>query len=386
MWPDNRILDLFGIEEPIIQAPMAGSAFSDMVVAVSASGGLGSLACALLSVEQARRELEVIRRKTSRPINVNFFCHQRPRDNPAREMSWRRRLDVYYIQLGLDNNSSIPSANRAPFDDKMCDLVMEFHPEVVSFHFGLPDKNLLARVRRAGAKIISSATSVDEARWLEDRGCDAVIAQGYEAGGHRGTFLSSEVSTQVGTMALAPQVVDAVKVPVIAAGGIADARGIAAAFALGASAVQIGTAYLLCPEAHISPIYRQALKEAKDNETALTNVFTGRAARGIINRLVREVGPMSDIAPDFPLTAAILAPLRAKSEMAGSADFTPLWSGQAARLGRELPAAELTQQLAAEALQKLRLLQTLASADALLAMAAALAKAGRLHRPSTLTL
>jgi nitronate monooxygenase len=194
-------------------------------------------------------------------------------------------------------------------------------------------------------------------------------------------FFTPDISTQVGTMALVPQVVDAVKVPVVAAGGIADARGIAAAFALGASAVQIGTAYLLCPEAQISPIYRQALKEAKDNDSAITNVFTGRPARGIVNRLIREVGPMSDVAPEFPLAAAALAPLRAKSEMAGSADLTPLWSGQAARLSRELPAAELTKQLAAEALEKLRLLKTMASADvdSVIAQAAALAKVGRPH-------
>jgi nitronate monooxygenase len=349
MWRDNRILDLFGIELPIIQAPMAGSAFSNMAAAVSEAGGLGSLACALLSVEQVRRELETIRQQTAHPINVNFFCHQPPRHDPARETIWRRRLDDYYVELGFDNNTCVPSANRAPFDDKMCDLVMEFHPEVVSFHFGLPDKNLLARVRRSGAKIISSATSVDEASWLEDQGCDAIVAQGYEAGGHRGMFLSQDVSTQVGTMALVPQVVDAMKVPVIAAGGIADARGIAAAFALGASAVQIGTAYLLCPEAQISPIYRHALRCAKDNETAVTNVFTGRPARGIVNRLIREVGPLSDVAPEFPLAAAALAPLRAKSERAGSGDFSPLWSGQAVRLTCELPAAELTKRLAIEA-------------------------------------
>jgi nitronate monooxygenase len=363
MWPDNRILDLFGIELPIIQAPMAGSAFSDMVVAVSQAGGLGSLACALFSVEQARKELDAIRRKTSRPINTNFFCHQPPRDDRAREMSWRQRLDTFFVELGLDSNTPFANVNRAPFDDKMCDLVMEFHPEVVSFHFGLPDKNLLLRVRATGAKILSSATTVAEARWLEEEGCDAIVAQGYEAGGHRGMFLTQDVSTQVGTMALVPQLADAVKVPVIAAGGIADARGIVAAFALGASAVQIGTAYLHCPEAQISPIYRQALKNAKDHETAITNVFTGRPARGIVNRLVREVGPMSDVAPEFPLAAAAVASLRAKSEMAGSADFTPLWSGQAARLNRELPATELTKQLAAETLERLRRLQTTASAD-----------------------
>ena len=359
MWPNDRFIKLAGIHLPIIQAPMAGSALSDIVVAVSEAGGLGSLACALLSVEQARNELKTIRRKTSRPINANFFCHQPPRGDRTREMTWRRRLDTYYVQLQTDD-STIPTSSRTPFDDKMCDLVVELHPEVVSFHFGLPENNLLHRVRSTGAKILSSATSVDEARWLEDQGCDAIVAQGFEAGGHRGMFLTEDVSTQVGTMALVPQVVDAVKVPVIAAGGIADARGILAAFALGAAAVQIGTAYLHCPEAQISPLYRQALKGTRDNQTAITNVFTGRPARAIVNRFMREVGPMSDVAPEFPLAAAALAPLRVKSEMAGSADFTPFWSGQAAPLGRELPAAELTKQLAAEALENLRFLQTIA--------------------------
>jgi len=360
MWPNHRFINLCGIELPIIQAPMAGVAFSDMVVAVSQAGGLGSLACALLSVEQARNELETIRRKTSRPINANFFCHQPPQDDRDRERNWRQRLDAYYVQLQIDSNISIPNSARAPFDDKMCDLVTKFHPEVVSFQFGLPDKNLLLRIRKTGAKIMSSATTVNEARWLEDQGCDAIIAQGFEAGGHRGMFLTEDVSTQVGTMALVPQVVDAVKVPVIAAGGIADGRGILAAFALGAAAVQIGTAYLHCPEAQISPLYRQALKGARDNDTAITNVFTGRPARAIVNRFMREVGPMSDVAPKFPLAAAALAPLRAKSEMAGSADFTSLWSGQAARLSRELPAAELTRQIAADALKNLRSMQTMA--------------------------
>lgn len=359
MWPNDRFIKLCGVELPIIQAPMAGAALSEMVVAVSEAGGLGSLACALLSVEQARKELEIIRRGTSRPINANFFCHQSPRDDRDRERKWRQRLDAYYLELQADSNTSIPA--RAPFDEKMCDLVVEFHPEVVSFHFGLPDKKLLLRVKSAGAKILSSATSVDEARWLEDQGCDAIIAQGFEAGGHRGMFLTDDVSTQIGTMVLVPMVVDAVKVPVVAAGGIADARGILAAFALGAAAVQIGTAYLHCPEAQISPLHRQALKGARDNQTAITNVFTGRPARAIVNRFMREVGPMSDVAPEFPLAAATLAPLRAKSEMAGSADFSQFWSGQAVHLGRELPAAELTKQLAAETLQKLSSLQTMDS-------------------------
>ena len=353
MWPDRRLLDLFGIEVPIIQAPMAGSVTSEMVIAVSEAGGLGSLPCAMLSPEQVRTELGIIRQRTSRPINLNFFCHTPPQTDPAREQAWKERLRGYCGELGLDPQAPTPASVRMPFDSATCDLVEEFKPEVVSFHFGLPERGLLDRVRATGAKILSSATSVDEARWLEAQGCDAIIAQGYEAGGHRGIFLSDDISTQAGTMALVPQVVDAVKMPVIAAGGITDARGIVAAFALGASAVQMGTAYLFCPEAKVSPIHRQALRAAKDNQTALTNVFTGRPARGLVNRIVREVGPMSDLAPAFPLAGGAVAPLRTKAEEAGSGDFTALWSGQAAALGREMPAGDLTRQLAAEALRRL---------------------------------
>ncbi|ANY77483.1 2-nitropropane dioxygenase [Microvirga ossetica] len=353
MWLDHRIQDLFQIELPIIQAPMAGSVGSEMVIAVAEAGGLGSLPCAMLNPEQMRAEIGIIRQRTSQPINLNFFCHQPPQADPTRENAWKQRLESDYLELGLDPQAPVPAAARSPFDSTMCDLVEEFKPQVVSFHFGLPERSLLDRVRATGAKIISSATTVHEARWLEDQGCDAIIAQGYEAGGHRGVFLTDEISTQAGTMALVPQVVDAVKVPVIAAGGIADARGIVAAFALGASAVQIGTAYLFCPEAMVSLLHRDALKRAKDNDMVLTNVFTGRPARGIVNRIVREVGPMSDLAPEFPLAAGALVPLRAKAEAAGSGDFSPLWSGQAAALGREIPAGDLTRQLGAEALAPL---------------------------------
>jgi len=350
MWQSDRLRRLLGIEHPIVQAPMAGANLSQMVIAVSEAGGLGSLPCALLGADDARAELRKIRQGTSKPINVNFFCHRPPRAEEAREAAWRKRLSPYYLELGLDPDAPPPRAVRTPFDEPMCDVVVEFRPEVVSFHFGLPDKSLLTRVRATGAKILSSATSVDEARWLEDQGCDAIIAQGYEAGGHRGMFLSEDVSRQAGTMALVPQVVDAVKVPVIAAGGIADARGIVAAFALGASAVQLGTAYLFCPEAIISPVYRQALRAAKDDATTVTNVFTGRPARAFTNRLIREIGPLSDVAPAFPLASGPVLPLRSKAEAAGSGDFSPLWSGQAAALGRELPAGELTKRLAGEAL------------------------------------
>jgi nitronate monooxygenase len=352
-WPDRRLLDLLGIELPILLAPMAGAGGAPMAVAVAEAGGLGALPCALLSPDKMRQALDAIRRSTSRPINMNFFCHSPAAADSTRETAWRQRLMPYYREFGLDPGMAIPVPSIPPFDTVACDLVAELKPAVVSFHFGLPGKNLLDRVRATGAKILSSATTADEARWLEDNGCDAVIAQGLEAGGHRGMFLSRHVSTQAGTMALVPQVVDAVKLPVIAAGGLGDSRGIAAAFALGASAVQIGTAFLLCPEAQTTPLHRQALKRMRDDRTVITNVFSGRPARAIVNRATRELGPLSDEAPAFPLAGGALAPLRAKAESLGSDDFTPLWAGEAAGLARELPAGELTRLLAAETLARL---------------------------------
>jgi nitronate monooxygenase len=356
-WPDRRILDLFGIEVPILQAPMAGASTPEMAIAVNEAGGLGSLPCALLSPDQARTALDKIRGNSRRPINLNFFCHTPPVADPAKDLAWRARLAPYYMEEGLDPETPVTASARAPFDDAYCRIVEEYKPEVASFHFGLPEKTLLERVRKTGAKIVSSATTVAEARWLEERGCDAIIAMGAEAGGHRGLFLTEDVldvTTQVGLFALLPQVVDAVKVPVIAAGGIADARGIVAAFALGAAAVQIGTAYLLSPEAKILPAHREALANARDDNTAMTNLFTGRPARGIVNRLMRELGAINRDAPPFPLAGGALAPLRAKTESVASSDFINLWSGQAARYAKALPAAEITRQLAAEALAKLK--------------------------------
>jgi nitronate monooxygenase len=353
-WPDRRTTDLIGIALPIIQAPMAGAGLGELAIAVSEAGGLGSLPCAMLKGAQARAELTSIRRSTARPIHVNFFCHRPPETQAEREMGWRERLAEFYAEFGLDRENRTPGASRAPFDAAICEVVEEFRPEVVSFHFGLPERGLLERVRATGAKILSSATTVAEARWLEAEGCDAIIAQGFEAGGHRGTFLSNDISRQVGTMALVPQVADAVRVPVVAAGGIADGRGIAAAVALGAAAVQIGTAYLLCPEATVGAWHREALRQAKDDGTAITNVFTGRPARGLVNRAMRELGPMSELAPEFPLAAAAMAPLRASAESQGSGDFSPMWAGQAAALARQAGAGEVTRRLAAEALERMR--------------------------------
>lgn len=338
---------LLGIDLPVIQAPMAGSQGSALAVAVSNAGGLGSLPCAALSLEAIRSELAAIKAHTDRPFNVNFFCHEPPTPSAEREAAWRAALARYYRELGLDAGAIPAGPGRAPFTDEAADLLSEFRPAVVSFHFGLPSAALLARVRSWGSKILSSATTVEEARWLEARGVDAVIAQGLEAGGHRGIFLSEDLSTQVGTFALLPQIVRAVQVPVIAAGGIADAKGAAAALALGAAAVQVGTAYLLCPEATTGAVHRAALKSAAACHTALTNLFTGRPARGIVNRIMRELGPLSAAPPAFPLATAAIAPLRAKAESQGSGDFSPLWSGQNASGCREIPAAELTRELAA---------------------------------------
>lgn len=349
MWPDRRIQELFAIQLPVLLAPMAGVVFADLAVAVAEAGGLGALPCAMFSLEQVRAEFTAIRKRTSKPINLNFFCHTPPAIDQARETRWRERLKSYYDELGITPDTPIPTSNRTPFDSAFCDLVEELKPQVVSFHFGLPDAKLVARIKQAGCKVISSASTVAEAIWLEEHGCDAVIAQGAEAGGHRAMFLTEDVATQVGTMALVPQVVDAVKVPVIASGAITDARGIVAAFALGASAVQIGTAYMFCPEAKVAAPHRKVLRDAKNHPTAITNLFTGRPARSFVNRIVREVGPLSELAPQFPLAGGALTPLRAKSEPAGSGDFMSLWSGQAAALAREMPAGELTTTLIAEA-------------------------------------
>ena len=350
-WPDTRILDLLGIELPIIQAPMAGATTAAMVIAAINGGALGSLPCAMLTLEQVRQEVLSIRQASQGPLNLNFFCHQPPAPDAVREAAWKRALEPYYRELGVDFNAPTPVSNRAPFDEAGCALIEELRPEVVSFHFGLPPKPLLDRVKATGAKVLSSATTVAEAIWLEQHGCDAIIAMGYEAGGHRGMFLSDDLNTQVGTLALVPQMADAVSVPVIAAGGIGDGRGLAAALMLGASAAQVGTAYLFTPEAKVSPSHHQALRTAKDSDTALTNLFTGRPARGIVNRVMRELGPISAKAPAFPLAGGALMPLRAKDE----ADFANLWSGQALGLGRDLSSAELTRRLAEQALTRLKL-------------------------------
>ena len=336
-----------GIELPIIQAPMAGSQGSALAIAVCNAGGLGSLPTAMFGMDALRKELAAIRAGTTRPFNVNCFCHASPTIDAAREAAWRRNLTPYYSEFGIDPNSIPEGPGRRPFDAAMADVLGEFAPPVVSFHFGLPSTDLVGRVKAWGATVLSSATTVDEARWLEDHGADIVIAQGVEAGGHRGMFLTGDITTQVGTFALLPQIVRAVKLGVIAAGGIVDATSVAAALSLGAAGVQVGSAYLLCPEATTSAVHRTALKSQAARHTALTNVFTGRPGRGIVNRIMREQGPMAQSVPAFPLAAAAVAPIRAKAEARGSGDFSPLWCGQNPTGCREIPASQLTRELAA---------------------------------------
>ncbi|MBX9611815.1 MAG: nitronate monooxygenase [Burkholderiales bacterium] len=338
---------LLGVEYPIVQAPMAGVQGSALAIAVSNAGGLGSLPCAMLTPTALRDELQALRAGTRQPYNVNFFCHTPPGPDAAREAAWRSALAPYYRELGLDVSAIPTGPGRTPFNDEAAAVLAEFEPPVVSFHFGLPAPQLLACVKRWGATVLASATTVDEARWLEAHGADAVIAQGLEAGGHRGHFLSDDLTVQMGTLALVPHIVRAVSVPVIAAGGIADAQGVAAAIALGAAGVQVGTAYLLCPEATTSAVHRAALQSDAARHTALTNLFSGRPARGIVNRVMREIGPLSPLAPAFPLATAAIAPLRAKAEAHARGDFSPLWAGQNTAGCRAIPAAQVTRDLVA---------------------------------------
>lgn len=340
---------LLGVELPIIQAPMAGVQGSALAAVVSNAGGLGSLPAAMLTPDLLRQELTAIRAQTDKPYNVNFFCHSPPVRDPQREAAWRQTLDPFYREFGIVAAPAAGAGGRAPFGPEAADLLEEFRPPVVSFHFGLPSSELLARVQAWGAKVLASATTVAEARWLESRGVDVIIAQGFEAGGHRGMFLSEDLTTQVGTLALVPQIVATVRTPVVAAGGIADAHGVNAAMSLGAVGVQVGTAYLLCPEATTSAVHRRALKSATAGHTALTNVFTGRPARSIVNRFVQEVGPINSAAPPFPLAALPLAQLRAHAEGLGSGEFSPLWAGQNVCGCKEVSAAQLTLELAAGA-------------------------------------
>lgn len=353
MWPDTRICELFGIKFPIVLAPMAGAAGPELAGAVSNSGGLGSLPCASLSLDQIREHVTHVRQSTSHPFSLNFFCHEYQEYTERSEQAWLDQFAPYFSELGGRPPVNAESSNLRPFGETHCQLVEELKPAVVSFHFGLPDAGLVSRVKAAGCRVISSANTVEEAVFLAEHGCDAVIAQGTEAGGHRAMFRSTTVTEQCGTMALVPQVVDAIKAPVIAAGGIGDGRGIAAAFALGASAVQIGTAYLFAEESWANDLYRERLLSSTDTQTVITNVFSGRPARGFANRLTRELGPVNENPMDFPMGYGVLAPFKQKAEAEGSIEFSSHLAGQAAKLGRPGSAADITRRLVDDAQKQL---------------------------------
>ncbi len=354
MQKNTRFHQIFQTDVPVILAPMAGAADSDMAVAVAKAGALGSIACAMLSDSQIRSEVQIFRQSCpGSPLNLNFFCHTPETMTNTQEETWKKVLSPYYKELGIDPNQEVSFLERKPFDENVCRLMEDLKPEIVSFHFGLPSSNFVQRLKKVGCKILSSATTAEEAMWLESQGCDAVIAHGFEAGGHRGMFLTTDLNTQIGTMALVPSIVDRIQIPVIAAGGIGDGRGIAAAFALGACAVQIGSAYLLTNEAKISPAHRAALDSTSGTDTAITNLFSGKPARGILNRLMKELGPISHSVPPFPFAGKALAPLKAASD---SGDFTSLWCGQGIALSpRGMSATKLTTQIYDEAKALLKL-------------------------------
>ena len=341
-----NLKNFLGVELPIIQAPMAGVQDRALAVAVSSAGGLGSLPCAMPSCDALRAELTAIKDQTDKPFNVNFFCHTPPELNGERESKWRSVLQPYFAEYGIIADNIPTASGLEPFNHEMADVLEEFKPKIVSFHFGLPSSDLMGRVKGWQSKILVSATNIAEAQWLEAQGVDGIIAQGLEAGGHRGMFLSNDLTNQAGTFALLPQIIQKVKVPVIAAGGIADAQGVAAALSLGAAAVQVGTAYLLCPETKTSQIHRSALKSEAAHHTAITNIFTGRLARSIVNRSIREIGPVNADVPAFPLASAAITKLRQQAESRGLDDFSSLWCGQNASGCKEIPAVELTRRLA----------------------------------------
>jgi nitronate monooxygenase len=359
-WPSRELLELLGVTHPIIQAPMSGYVGPALVAAVSNAGALGSLGCGPLPPQAVRDQIEEIRRTSNRPFNLNFFVHKAPRIDARVARRVRERLAVYYDELGV---GAVPEPlDPLPrFDEERLQLILDLRPRVVSFHFGLPPSEMLTRIKHAGCVVLSSATTVAEAKALEAQGADAIIAQGFEAGGHRGTFTSGAGAGLIGTMALVPQVVDAVRVPVIAAGGIADGRGIAAAFALGAAGVQIGTAFLGCPEATVSGHYREALHRAADEDTRLTRVFTGRPARALRNRLIDEMGDAETL--EFPVQLSLMQGLFRANGEASRVGFPPLWAGQAVPLTRDLPAARLIEAFVAESWDRLRLISGSQSAE-----------------------
>lgn len=342
-----NLLQLLGCRLPVIQAPMAGVQSSRLALAACRAGALGSLPAAMLTPEKLCAELDAIQAGTDQPYNVNFFAHRQPAPDAAQQARWLQALMPFYREFGLSEHDIATGGGRQPFGREQADIVAAYRIPVVSFHFGLPEPQLLEQVKAAGSVVMSSATTVAEARWLEEHGADIIIAQGLEAGGHRGMFLNRDLSTQAGTFSLLPQICAAVHVPVVATGGISNAATAHAARQLGAAGIQIGTALMLADEADTSALHRAALQSPRAEHTALTNLFSGGYARGIVNRFMREAGPISAAAPPFPLAQAASAPLKAAAEAQGSDEFSSLWAGQNAPLAQSGSTANIIEQLAA---------------------------------------
>jgi nitronate monooxygenase len=352
---ETRFTQLIGIRYPIIQAPMAGGATTpDLVAAVCNSGGLGSFAAGILSPEGIRPGIAEIRRRTDRPFGVNLFVLDPPNPNPdpahlAQAMEW---LEPFRRELGLPP-AAAPTRYCEPFADQVA-AVLEARPPVVSFAFGLLDPSRVAEFKAAGSLVVGTATTVAEARAWASVGADAVCAQGVEAGGHRGTFLSDFDGAMIGTLALVPQVADAVKIPVIVAGGIMDGRGIAAALILGAAACQLGTAFLTCPEAGIPPVWKDLLQRTTDDGTQITRVFSGRPARALANDFIKRMRAHEDEVPPYPIQNALTMDIRQAAAQANRPEYLSLYAGQAAGLSRGLPAADLIARLVEETEEVLR--------------------------------
>lgn len=346
MWKDKRLLELLDIQHPIIQAPMAGASTPQMASSAANAGCVGSLGCAMMDAQTYTNTYNTTRALTNGALNMNFFCHVEPEIDPEKIANATARLKTYYSELGIDEMPQ-PKPTHFPFGGEIADAVISSAPKVVSFHFGLPDEAYVKALKQKGVVILCSATTAAEAKDLEAKGVDVVIAQGWEAGGHHGFYLRDKTAG-IGTLALVPQIVDAVNLPVVAAGGIADGRGIAAALALGAAGVQIGTAFLTCSESSVPEIHKASLMQSDGSNTALTNLFSGRPARGIQNRYMNELYELENNMPDFPLMNTLTGPLRKHGASTGSPDFVAQWSGQAAALNRQTTVTELIKTLVEE--------------------------------------
>jgi nitronate monooxygenase len=342
------ILDVMlrlGLSVPVVQAPMAQISTAELVVAVARAGALGSLGTAVLAPEAIEGQVRAVRAAGELPFALNFFCHAPPSLDDPRFAPMAARLAPYRRELGLPDPSGL-APPPPPFDARTLDLLLALRPPAASFHFGLPDARALAAIRAARIFVLATATSVEEARILEARGADAIVAQGVEAGGHQGTF--TDAGGGLATLELVPRVAAAVALPVIAAGGIMDGRDVAAALRLGASAAQLGTAFLGCPEAQLDPLYRRTLGEPAAARTRLTTLFSGRPARAIVNRLLDELADLEGQTPAFPLQRQLVAGLAQAAASRGSAEFLAMWAGTGAARLRRMPAAELVQTLARE--------------------------------------